>query len=31
MHLTHVTLALGYCLLIAIRPERTESDEPPEP
>ena len=27
MTLAHVILALGYCLLIRIRPERTEDDE----
>lgn len=27
MHLAHVILSLGYCLLVRIRPERTEADE----
>lgn len=27
MHIAHVILVFGYCLLIRIRPERTEEHE----
>ena len=27
MHLAHVILALGYCILIRLRPERTEEHD----
>lgn len=31
MHLGHILLALGYCLLIRLRPERTEEHEHSQP
>lgn len=31
MTLLHALLAAGYCLLLRIRPERTETDEHPAP